>query len=830
MTLHRTMLHVFVGMALVALVAACNRTDAPGRAVLSVTIDQTEVSLPVDSSTTLTVTVEVTGGASRAVTWSSNNTTVATVTGGVVDARAAGVATIRATSVEDGTKSGSVMVTVTPALDADTGTIEGAVSVGAASSEDAFESLQGVPIGTIGPVAAASRPLGSAAFVPGELIVGFASEVRAQSLLPLAVGSVRAEAVRALALPGAALYRAPGLDRAGLERFVRALEARPDVRYAHPNFLLETQRVPNDPLYGLQWHYPRINLPAAWDITVGSNDVVVAVVDSGILHSFTDPSRTHPDLVGKVVPGYDFISDPSVAGDGTGRDPDPYDEGDNPSGQSTYHGSHVAGTIAAGTDNGIGVAGVDWEARILPVRVLGRGGSGSLVDVIEGTLWAAGFDVAGVPSNANPAHVINLSLGGAQACSAFEQEAFDRIAREAPRGAIVVVAAGNANVNAASFTPASCGNVIAVGATEARDHRAPYSNYGTRIDVMAPGGDLSVDRTGDGNPDGVYSLTRNDGTGEFAYWYLQGTSMAAPHVAGVVSLMKDLEPALTYGEALEALRATARPLSAVACGRPSGEECGAGLIDAAAALAMVRDGTIPVPGTDVLEFEPSALDFGASSAILSLRLRNTGAATIDWVIDRAVPAAGNPGAMLDGSVLMDPRDGSIAAGASQDVEVGIDRSLVTADGAYAFRLVFDVEGEEVEVTVRFVKGVVDTPSLSGPMIVAAFVEGDDGAWIESGFQFETSFFSTYSFTALAGDNLVIAWSDENGSLEIDAGDYIGVYPDLVSLAPDATVAGIDIALERVVTFDETAWPEGLPEGADWAELRAALAAAASRTR
>jgi len=186
--------------------------------------------------------------------------------------------------------------------------------------------------------------------------------------------------------------------------------------------------------------------------------------------------------------------------------------------------------------------------------------------------------------------------------------------------------------------------------------------------------------------------------------------------------------------------------------------------------------------------------------------------------------------MLDGSVRMDPLSGSIAPGTTQVVDVAVDRALVTDDGAYAFQLVFDVEGEEVEITVRFVKGAVDTPSLSGPMIVAAFVEGADDAWIESGFQFETSFFSTYSFTAIAGDNLVIAWSDENGNLEIDAGDYIGVYPDLVSLAPSATVAGIDIVLERVVTFDETAWPEGLPADVDWAELRAALAAAASRTR
>ena len=822
MTMDRTMPHVLVGLALVLLVVACNGTDVPVRAVLSVSIDQTAVSLAEGETTTLTVTVEVTGGASQAVTWSSNDTTVATVAGGVVDAREAGVATIRATSVEDGTKTDAVTVSVTPVVGADTGVIEGAVSVGAVSSLGASGDLQVVPVGTVGSAVGADGALGGAAFVPGELIVGFVSVVRAQSLAPLVVGSVRAEAVRVLALPGVALYRTAVLERAGLEQLARALEARPDVLYAHPNYVLEAQRVPNDPLYVRQWHYSRVGLPAAWDITTGSAVTVVAVVDTGILHSFSDSALTHPDLVGKVVPGYDFVSSPEQSGDGGGRDDDPYEV------FPVDHGTHVAGTVAARTDDGVGVAGVDWQARILPVRVLGPEG-GSLDDVIDGTLWAAGFDVVGVPANGNPAHVINLSLGAAGGCPMAFQQAFDRIAEDSPRNAVVVVAAGNEDDDASGYGPASCRNAITVGATDYRDHRASYSNYGTVVDVMAPGGDVWADFSGFGN-DGVLSLSFGGAPGSFGYAGFEGTSMAAPHVAGVVSLMKALEPALTYGEALEALRASARPLSAAACGRPSGVECGAGLIDAEAALVMVRDGTIPVPGTDVLEFEPSVLDFGASSEILGLTLRNSGAASIDWVIDRAVPADGNSGVMLEGSVLMDPLGGTIGPGATQVVDVAIDRALVTEDGAYAFRLVFDVEGEEVEVSVRFVKGDVGMPALSGPLLVAAFVQGDGGEWVESGFQLEASFFSAYSFTALAGDNLVIAWSDENGNLEIDAGDYIGVYPDLVSLVPDATVAGVDIALERVVTVDEAAWREGLPEGADWTEVRAALAAAASRTR
>lgn len=302
--------------------------------------------------------------------------------------------------------------------------------------------------------------------------------------------------------------------------------------------------MPNDALYGFQWHFPAINLSEAWDITTGAADVVVAVVDTGILHSFSSPALTHPDFIGKVVPGYDFMSSASIALDGDGRDPDPYDVGDNPSGQSSYHGSHVAGTIAAATNNGVGVAGVDWQASILPIRALGAGG-GTLFDVVEGTLWAAGHPIDGVPDNANPAHVINLSLGGAYTCTPFEQDAFDLIAASSPRRAIVVVAAGSENMDAASFSPASCRNVITVGATDLRGDRAPYSNYGTRIDVMAPGGDMSVDRDGDGFADGVLSTLKRDSDNAFLYGFYEGTSMASPHVAGVASLMKSLDRDIT---------------------------------------------------------------------------------------------------------------------------------------------------------------------------------------------------------------------------------------------------------------------------------------------
>jgi PKD repeat protein len=394
-----------------------------------------------------------------------------------------------------------------------TGRISGKITVGGGSGSGAASvpllRVDADPAPTAGgasgrvvegdraPANPSDRP---AEVVAGEWIVKFRSDAVAPSASGLTVAGVRLDTVRALALPGTQLLRAPGLGIADTLAVAAELAARPDVVYAQPNYRLHALAVPNDEFYSFQWHYPAINLPAAWDITTGSTSTVVAVVDSGILFAAGNAGATHPDFAGKVLAGYDFVSNPQSSGDGDGRDPDPFDR------STGHHGSHVAGTIAAATNNGQGVAGVDWQARIVPVRVLGADGSGSLDDIIDGTLWAAGFAVSGVPANPNPAHVINLSLGGGYTCTPFEQEAFDLIESASPRRGVVVVAAGNSNQSASGFSPASCSKVITVGATEFRDFRAPYSNYGPRIDVMAPGGDMGADRNGDEFADGVLSL------------------------------------------------------------------------------------------------------------------------------------------------------------------------------------------------------------------------------------------------------------------------------------------------------------------------------------
>ena len=496
-----------------------------------------------------------------------------------------------------------------------------------------------------------------APFVPGEVIVGFKPGLRTQSQTTLQIGGAILTRVRPLSLPSTNLYQQRGADREATLALVQRLEARDDVLYAHPNYLLRALRTPDDAHYSYQWHLPAINLPNAWDTTTGSSSVVVAVVDSGILWRERDASSTHPDFSGRVLPGYDFVSS-ELSNDGDGRDADPFDPGDSLNGTSSFHGSHVAGTVAAASDNGKGIAGVDWQAKILPVRALGLDGSGSVADIIDGVLWASGLSVTGVPRNLNPADVINLSLGGEGSCSYAMQNAFDQVRN---RSAVVVVAAGNDSVDVSSFVPASCRGVVTVGATDLRGYRAHYSNYGSHIDLMAPGGDASVDRNGDGYGDGVLSLGFDEERDEFGYSFYEGTSMAAPHVAGVVALLRSLEPSLTPDRALHILQETAKPLTTTQCGRAHSSDCGAGLIDAAAALSALQS-TPETP--EETPFSPDPLDFGRNAETLELTLHNPTASERSWTYLGYHETAGNPSDLPDDGVVNLPDDtsGNVPAG------------------------------------------------------------------------------------------------------------------------------------------------------------------------
>ena len=343
-----------------------------------------------------------------------------------------------------------------------------------------------------------------------------------------------------------------------------------------------------------------IDVLGAWDVTRGAG-VDVAVIDTGY--------RPHADLAANIVGGYDMISDPSVSNDGDGRDPDARDPGDWttrnecgvgwPGYDSSWHGTHVAGTIAAVTDNGVGVAGIAPAAKVVPLRVLGTCG-GYTSDIADAMVWASGGTVSGVPANPNPARVLNLSLGGSGACDATSQNA---ISSARSRGTVVVVAAGNESADVSTSSPANCNGVIAVAAYGPTGARAYYSNYGSLVDLAAPGGDESS-----ATSDGVLS-TLNAGTttpGADTYAYYQGTSMAAPHVAAVAALMVSANPALSPDQVESLLKSSARPFVASCSG------CGAGMLDANAAvhaaIGQTPDPTpdpTPTPDPGLTESEPN---------------------------------------------------------------------------------------------------------------------------------------------------------------------------------------------------------------------------------
>jgi serine protease len=438
--------------------------------------------------------------------------------------------------------------------------------------------------------APATASLPEADVVSGEVLVVYHEGVALRAGASVVAGGRALHPVRPLGVPNSLLYRAPGASPAETVALAELLAARPDVAAATPNRVLRTTATPTDPLYGFMWHLPAIGLPEAWSSGATGSGAVVAVVDTGVRGRVGDSAATHPDLRGALLSGYDFVSSAALAGDGGGRDDDPFDEGTFETNGS--HGTHVAGTVAARAFDGVGIAGVAHQARILPVRVLGVDGSGSLADVLDGIAWAAGLRVAGVPTNAAPARVINVSLGGAGRCSSVEQHLFDRVAAA---GALVVVAAGNVGSDARDTTPASCAGVLTVGATDRDGARAGYSNYGPAVALMAPGGDMST--TGpEGRPNGVLSAVEDERG--FTWAFMQGTSMAAPHVAGVAALLLGLEPALGVAQLRSLLTSTARPLTRAACRGPAAPsltsaDCGSGLVDAAATVSALAAGAPP---------------------------------------------------------------------------------------------------------------------------------------------------------------------------------------------------------------------------------------------
>lgn len=481
---------------------------------------------------------------------------------------------------------------------------------------------------TLGVLVAASAEAADRRQATDRLIVRLADWAEADRTQPMGV-----ERARALSIPartrlephrrmsgGAHVVRLThDLPVAEVEAIAARLMADPAVIHAEPDRRKFPLRVAADPLFASQWNLFEtaggINAPAAWDVTIGSPAVVVAILDTGV-------RPDNRDLAGRLAAGYDFVREdaPGVAltaNDGDGRDPNAADPGDwltaAEAGQppftgcpdarpSSWHGTHTAGIIAASANNGYGIAGIAWAVRVLPVRVLGKCG-GYTSDIIDGIRWSAGLGVPGVPANASPAQVLNLSLGAPGACSVEEQRALDD-AFATGRVKAIVTAAGNDAGDSAQTTPANCRGILAVTATDRSGARAPYAAVGTNVALAAPGGAFAADATSGAN--GILSLFNAGRTTPAAdsFAFAAGTSEAAAHVSGVVALVLSVNPELAAADVRRILQMSAREFPNASCSRAS---CGAGIVDAAAAVALAA--APPEPATPV---QPSPAPMSAS--------------------------------------------------------------------------------------------------------------------------------------------------------------------------------------------------------------------------
>jgi len=667
-------------------------------------------------------------------------------------------------------------------------------------------------------------------FVPGEILVRLE-----EAMLPLAVGDtlgyfatqtgLRKKAGASgrpalFTLPRDAMSRMqtlmalgvenPGMSWGGFDQSdtdarlrhdtlvaIKALRQRADVRSADPNYIHRPLATPNDQYYGLQWHYPLINLPQAWDIETGTTkSVTVAVVDTGVF-------LAHPDLGASLVAGYDFISNPTIANDGDGIDANPDDPGDGLiAGSSSFHGTHVAGTVAAASDNTNGVAGVSWGADIMPIRVLGVGG-GTTYDILQGNFYAAGLpnDSNSVPGT--PADIINMSLGCLNCYSQTEQDAYTQI-RNA--GVIIIAAAGNENTSAPGY-PASYAGVVSVSAVDYLKQRAPYSNYGATVDVAAPGGNMAIDLSGDGYPDGVLSthVDESTGTRQASYNFLQGTSMAAPHMAGVVALMESIAPVDVTPDALDGwLQSGSITEDVAGNGAATRDDVyGWGLIDAAKAVQTASSGVIPT----LLTVTPNTLDFGSLATVLTLSLGESGPGTVEvtsvtetspWL---SIAGPGTGDGLGDYTVTADRTglsDGSYTAvvtvaytvdAAPRTLGIPVTLSVNTGGGA----------GTGADTGFTWILAIDATTLQTVAVDTAANVDGE----------------YSYTLTGIPnGEYYIVAGTDsDNDNILCDAGEACGAYPTLGLLerviVQDGNISGLDFGLTFPIEIGSTALSKAL---------------------
>jgi len=594
-------------------------------------------------------------------------------------------------------------------------------------------------------VSSRTRADSTADLIPDEIIVKFKSNPNARTrfagtqklslsnstdVATLQALSVNTHASAARSSSGTSAEAARALS------VVEQLRQRPDVEYATVNRLRFAHATePNDPLYPKQWHYATLNLPKAWDISKGDG-VIVAVIDSGIV-------TPHPDLKDNLLPGCDFVKVPPRCGEA-------FDEGgDNllPNGKSTFHGTHVAGTIAAVSNNGQGTSGVAWNTQILPLRALdsSRGGAGTMYDIMQACLYAAGLPNATGKLPARRADIINMSLGG-PVLDPYEQDILDQLE---DAGVIVVASAGNSGVYKASY-PAAYSTVFSVGAVDRSKAHASYSTMHDSLDLVAPGGDLGEDLDNDLIPDGVLS-THSAELGNhlvYSYNYLQGTSMAAPHVAGVFALMKSIYPQLTPSQ----LRTLLSDGSLTEDQGIPGHDAsyGWGVIDAykavlqAARLAGVPASTAPPE----LVVSASQIDFNLYRQVATLTVSNGGLG------DLTITGTSSDSAWLSIS------PGSVNPDGLGQYELRVDRSALTIGTHTGFVQINSTAGNQL-VTVSLTKTEAAPPASYGFQHLEIY-RMSDRALAHSQFVDSLSG-NSFGFKLPEDDYVLLSWQDLDGN-------------------------------------------------------------------
>ena len=630
-----------------------------------------------------------------------------------------------------------------------------------------------------------------ASFQPGEMIVRFQPslspagvESMADSLF-LEIDTRAPDQICVLRLPsGVATLQRGVIDQSIRDRTLEVIEelnSRSEVIYAQPNHLYQVEGAitPDDPFLSLMWHFSNIFVPEAWEITTGSPDIVVAVIDSGAKFD-------HPDLGPRLTGGQaDFINDPQNSLDGDGRDFDADDPGADPSEQNgVYHGTHVAGTIGAVTNNGLGVAGVNQVSPLRIVRVVGAEGSGTEFDIYQGLLYAVGLpNVLGQQpaGGSDPARVVNMSLG-APGIGPFGLQAVEDAL---DTGVIIVASAGNLNSSQPHF-PSDLPGVIKVGATDLLGNKAPYSNFGGNF-IVAPGGNLAADANGDDLADGVISTVWNQVSDTPGYDFYQGTSMATPHVSGVISLMLSADADLSRGQVMTILEETATipPALAASPAVDLHPFFGVGIINAFQVVASAAGFSQTDPR---LGISPKNLDFIVIHDELKSRVFNLGGGTLEVQTPTVVTESG-------GNWLAAELSG-------EDLTVSVNRSGL-ADGRYAGRVELASNGGDGTVEVQMQVGV-DESSDIGDIVVLALdsrtlnsVSQSDDATFIGGYQYQIFPFPSGSYLILAGTD-----NDRDGFI-CDAGEFCGIFPVSSQPLPVTVETGLDTSgIDFTVAVEE----------------------------